>query len=657
MRKVYLFIFCCCLAAIAKAQPVVAVSPTGAGGFEIGSPATFVTNGWIDISPAGAVSQWKVGSAAVPFAGANSAFISGDGSTYGYATTGNYTCHFFRGEFIPATARNITLNFMWKATADTATNRLIVYVANDVSTTMPVANLPTSPGTSFASWVKVWQQDKMTGTYDNAVVSIPDTFVNRSVRFIFTWQNGTTGGGTPASVDNISINYCVWPAPVTGQLRQCVGQAVPLVNPVLGGTWSSSNTSVATIVPGTGLMTGMAPGTTVISYTNACGTMTAVDTVIPALTPIVGNDSVCLGTQSGLANISFGGTWSSTYPTIASVLPGSGLVTGLNAGITTITYTMLPGCYVTQNVTVTPTPPAITGTPEVCAGQTITLHNSITGGTWYSANPSGATAGSTTGVISGVDPSGDTATITYTAPYGCKNSVVVTIKPQPSVIFGEMTKCKGQTDTLYNTTPGGTWSSSSPSVAIVGASTGVITAVNTGTANILYTLTTTGCFRSQTVTVLPGPIPVVTYDNWTQTFSTDTSYLSYQWYNSIIGAIPGATTFKTAAADSACYWVVVTDGSTCAGKSEISCFNPKTVAVPGIDAASVKIHPNPATETVFIDAPVNVTAVITGIDGRLEIEKAKASRIDISNLRNGIYFISLYDDTGRKLKVEKLIKL
>jgi uncharacterized protein YjdB len=654
MKKIYLFVFCCCLAAIAKAQPVVAIDPTTGGGFESGT--TFVTNGWIAVNPATPVNQWQVGSAAGPFAGSRSAYISNNnGVTYAYSTSGNRTCHFYQDISFPPTAINITLSFRWKSTADTTFNRLLVYTA-PTGSLFPAANVPVSPSTTVgAGEVLIWRQPTMSGSYLPATITLPASMAGATYRIVFTWQNGTSGAGLPASVDNISLNYCTMPGAITGQLRHCISQMVPLGNTVLGGAWSSSNTSVATINAVTGQMTGVGAGTTIISYANSCGTVTAVDTVIPYPAPIVGNDTVCLGTQSGLASVSLGGTWSSTYPTIASVTTGSGLLTGNNAGITTITYTMLPGCFVTQNVTVTPLPPAIAGPTEVCAGQSITLTNAIGGGTWHSSNPVGATAGLTSGVITGV--TGDTATIIYTAPYGCMKSTVITIKPQPSAILGEMAKCKGATDTLYNTSPGGTWSSTSPGVATVGAVTGVITAVGTGVADIRYTLTSTGCYRSKAVTVFPAPNPIVTYDSWVQTFATDTTYLSYQWYNSIIGAIPGATTFQVGAVDSAYYYVEVTDASGCSGQSSQFLFNPRTVGVQGANIPVVSIHPNPATDMVYIDAAVPVRATITGIDGRMEIETVKARQINVSGLRSGIYFITLYSEEGQKLKLEKLFKL
>lgn len=63
---------------------------------------------------------------------------------------------------------------------------------------------------------------------------------------------------------------CPTPLPITGTLSVTTGNTTQLTSATTGGTWSSSTTTVATI--GTaGLVTGVAAGTSTISYTNYCG--------------------------------------------------------------------------------------------------------------------------------------------------------------------------------------------------------------------------------------------------------------------------------------------------------------------------------------------------------------------------------------------------
>jgi uncharacterized protein YjdB len=67
---------------------------------------------------------------------------------------------------------------------------------------------------------------------------------------------------------------------ITGPDSVCVSGTATLLNASAGGTWSSSNTAIATVA-GSGTVTGIAPGTTIVTYelTNACGTTTATKNI------------------------------------------------------------------------------------------------------------------------------------------------------------------------------------------------------------------------------------------------------------------------------------------------------------------------------------------------------------------------------------------
>jgi hypothetical protein len=67
---------------------------------------------------------------------------------------------------------------------------------------------------------------------------------------------------------------------ITGSSAVCAGSTITLSNTTTGGTWSSSNTAIAT-VGSTGIVTGVASGTVTISYTvtNSCGTATAIKVI------------------------------------------------------------------------------------------------------------------------------------------------------------------------------------------------------------------------------------------------------------------------------------------------------------------------------------------------------------------------------------------
>src|SRR4051812_2882697 len=73
--------------------------------------------------------------------------------------------------------------------------------------------------------------------------------------------------------------------PITGPSTVCAGATVTLANTTPGGTWSSSDVSVATIGASSGIVTGTLTGTTAgmatISYTDGTSYATTVITVNP----------------------------------------------------------------------------------------------------------------------------------------------------------------------------------------------------------------------------------------------------------------------------------------------------------------------------------------------------------------------------------------
>ncbi|MGV8945884.1 MAG: LamG-like jellyroll fold domain-containing protein, partial [Lutibacter sp.] len=182
----------------------------------------------------------------------------------------------------------------------------------------------------------------------------------------------------------------------------------------------------------------------------------------------------------------------------------------------------------TGSWTVTVTPPAsvasVTGTSPLCIGTTATYTANTVElgggtGTWSSSNNSIATVNSSTGIVTAV--SAGTAYIIYTINGGCNftPSAQQTITVTPNAYAGTVstilsTICIGST-TTYTVSGailgGGTgaWSSSNTAIATVNASTGVVTAVSAGSANIIYTVTG-GCSgiknAQSSVTVVAKPV-------------------------------------------------------------------------------------------------------------------------------------------------------
>ncbi len=317
--------------------------------------------------------------------------------------------------------------------------------------------------------------------------------------------------GTATATSVITVNPLPNAGTISGLTNVCEGATITLTDAAPGGVWSSGSTSAT--VSSLGLVTGVTAGTATVSYsvTNVCGvawvsTVVTVDP-LPNAGVITGASSVCVGATTTLADASIGGVWSSRtgYTSVST----SGVVTGFIAGVDTIVYTVTNICgvaFTTKELTINqlPNPGVITGPSGVCAGATITLVDTTTGGVWSMSNPRARIT--TAGVVTGLSAGVDTALYTLTNMCGSISAskvIVISPIPNPGTITGGNTVCEGGTLLLSDGAAGGTWSSSNTSVATVN-SIGVVTAVAPGLVNIAYTVTN-GCgsrAANQSVSVL-----------------------------------------------------------------------------------------------------------------------------------------------------------
>ncbi len=295
------------------------------------------------------------------------------------------------------------------------------------------------------------------------------------------------------------------PLAISGTTNVCVGGTTQLTDGTGGGAWTSSSLTKAT-VDASGLVTGVASGTTTITYSLSTGCLkTTVVTVNPLPASISGTLFVCEGSTTSLGDASLSGVWSSGTISVATI-SASGVVTGVSAGTSVVSYTLPTSCASSVVVTVNPLPAPVTGTQIVCVGSSITLSDATPGGIWNSSYTPVATVAFGTGVVTGI--ASGTANITYTLPTNCKSWATVTVNALPAAISGPVSVCIGSTITITDANTGGTWSSNDPSVATIGAGTGIIVGVSTGTVMMTYTLGT-GCIRTININVNPLPTTVL----------------------------------------------------------------------------------------------------------------------------------------------------
>ncbi|MBC7553917.1 MAG: Ig-like domain-containing protein, partial [Taibaiella sp.] len=194
-----------------------------------------------------------------------------------------------------------------------------------------------------------------------------------------------------------------------------------------------------------------------------------------AVATIAGPTNVCAGAAITLTNDSTGGTWTTADATVATVNSLTGLVTGVTAGTTNITYSISNSCGIATDIasiTVNPapgTPAAIAGITTVCTGFSTTLSNAVPGGTW-TTDAAGIASVNAFGQVTGI--TAGTANISYTISNSCgSNSVsaTVTVNATPAVatISGSTVVCETATITLTNDSTGGAWSTADATIASV----------------------------------------------------------------------------------------------------------------------------------------------------------------------------------------------
>ena len=233
----------------------------------------------------------------------------------------------------------------------------------------------------------------------------------------------------------------VYPKPVVpaigGPAAVCAGSTITLTNTTTGGTWSSNNTGIATI-NASGVLTGVAAGTAVITYTvtnaNKCSTsVTKSITVnaLPTVNPITGPTPMtsCIGGTLQLANATTGGTWSSDNTGIATV-NAAGLVTGVSAGTVTIRYTVknANNCSkaVTASVTVMSNPTITISSATINEGGNLEFTVTRTGATCSPSNFSVKYQTVDDDAASPADYTAASGTLTFTPSETSKKIVVAT---------------------------------------------------------------------------------------------------------------------------------------------------------------------------------------------------------------------------------------
>jgi hypothetical protein len=489
---------------------------------------------------------------------------------------------------------------------------------------------------------------------------------------IYYFYTNAFGCNSTTSIADTVNAYPVVSA-ITGITRQCMGTSTTLSDSTLGGVWSSSDIIVARVGSSTGIVTGIFPGIATISYSvteNGCTSVATIgDTVstLPMPMPITGSTNVCIGATTDLDNADSTGIWSSGNDLIATVGSTTGIVNGLTAGFAAIYYTVTNECgFIVDTAIVTVNPIPVAGTisatsTSLCAGNTISLTSSVTGGTWYSADTTIARV-DTGGVVTGIATGAVTIYYSVTSSAGCVGVTSINLfigAPLPSIAVvpgGSATLCGGNPVTLTVDTvaTGITYQWLYNGAVIPGATAANYTTYTSG--NFTVVVSNGICNRTLASTVVVGPPdPVISFTT-PDMLSTGT-YSFYQWYRNGV-AMTGDTTQIIHVTTGGNYTVEVRDANGCTDTSSVYILSDNVGN--GVDdvniAAAISVFPNPATSVLNIQSPVPVNVKVMSIDGKMLIEQRNARAVDINTLANGLYMIAIYDQNDVLIKTAKFAK-
>ena len=399
-----------------------------------------------------------------------------------------------------------------------------------------------------------------------------------------------------------SITVVNLPAPITGPAAICVGQSATYHDYTPFGTWSLTNTSLANINATTGNLNALVDGTdTIVYYAGGCP-ITRVLTINPLPTTIGGPTEVCQSQNILLTNGVAGGIWTSSRFAYASIGATSGVVSGILAGTSLISYTLSTGCAIATVVTVNPATAPIVGSPFICMGNTSLYTDATPGGVWTSLIPSIASIDFGTGIATGVAIG--TTTLTYTDGNGCKALKTVSVVTNPAPVTGPSQVCVGASINMTDASGTSVWLSSNPAIASVGSTTGIVTGVNPGPATIVLNLGG-GCTALANIMVNPVPAPI------TGIFQLCSATLSTSPTSSLSDGTPGGSwsSSNTSVATIDASGLVTADS---AGYTTISYTMPSGCFV----TTTVHVFPTPGTISgtikQCIGSQYNLTNIITG---------------------------------------------
>jgi hypothetical protein len=460
--------------------------------------------------------------------------------------------------------------------------------------------------------------------------------------YTLTGTNPLPGCSSSATV-RVTVNPT--PALPSGVTELCVGRMGTMSCVTASGTWSSSNTSVATVISSNGTVTGVAAGTANISYNLASGCFSfRTISVNPAVSATASSTNAsCNGSNNGSVVLTvsggtpaFGYAWSNGATTKD--------ISGLVPGTYSVTITDSKGCTSTASRTITQ--PSVlsassSGTNVLCNGGTTgAVSLTVSGGTTpYSYSWSnGSTNQNLTGLAAG------TYSVLVTDANGCTTTTTRTLT-QPSAIAATAVStdisCFGLSNGSIDVSVSGgvgsytyAWSNGATTQDVTGLGVGsynvTIRDANNCTATLARSITQPAAALTASITATNvscnsganGAIDVTT--------GGGTSPYTYSWNG-------GATTEDRSGLTAGTYTVTITDAKGCTFTGTRAVSQPMALSATGT-------HTNVACFGGGTGA-INLT-VTGGTTPYSYLWNGGATTEDMTGLAAGTHSVTITDANG-----------
>ena len=168
----------------------------------------------------------------------------------------------------------------------------------------------------------------------------------------------------------------------------------------------------------------------------------------------------------------------------------------------------------------------------------------------------------------------------------------------------------------------------------------------------LHTITGLDSIITTTINVNTIDVSVTIYN---ETITANASGLNYKWLDcdNNYSVINGETNQSFSATESGNYAVEITDGI-CVDTSD--CSNIIISNINNVSIDNISVYPNPANTVLNIDGNnINKIEIVTinGVVVESIQVKNEATKINLSNINKGIYFVRIYSDDF--MKIEKVV--